>query len=85
MIPAIYKTLPYDPVKSLAPVTRITTSGLALVVHPQVPVKSVREFVHLARQGMSAAGGPPERFRALLISELARGSRVVEAAKIKID
>ena len=39
----------------------------------------------LARQGMSAAGGPPERFRALLISELARWSRVVEAAKIKID
>ena len=39
----------------------------------------------LARQGMSAAGGTPERFRALLNSELARWSRVVEAAKIKID
>ncbi len=50
MIPAIYKTLPYDPLKSLAPVTRITTSGLALVVHPQVPVKSVREFVQLAKR-----------------------------------
>lgn len=50
MIPAIYKTLPYDPVKSFAAVVQLTTSGLALVVHPQMPVKSVREFVQLAQR-----------------------------------
>jgi tripartite-type tricarboxylate transporter receptor subunit TctC len=50
MIPAIYKILPYDPLKSFAPVARITTSGLALVVHPLIPAKTVREFVQLAKR-----------------------------------
>jgi tripartite-type tricarboxylate transporter receptor subunit TctC len=50
MIPAIYKTLPFDPAKSFAPVTQITTSGLALVVHPQIPAAGVRELVQLARR-----------------------------------
>jgi tripartite-type tricarboxylate transporter receptor subunit TctC len=39
----------------------------------------------LAKQGMSAAGGPPERLAALVGQELARWSRVVAAAKIKAD
>ncbi len=50
MIPAVYRTLPYDPQKSFAAVSQLTTSGLALVVHPQMPVKSVREFVQLAKR-----------------------------------
>lgn len=50
MIPAIYKTLAYDPLKSFAPVMQLTTSGLALVVHPQMPVKTVRELVQLAQR-----------------------------------
>jgi len=43
----------------------------------------VREL--LAKQGMAAAGGPPERFGELLKLELARWSRVVAAAGIKAD
>jgi tripartite-type tricarboxylate transporter receptor subunit TctC len=39
----------------------------------------------LARQGMNPAGGPPDRFGELVKSELARWSRVVAAAKIKLD
>jgi tripartite-type tricarboxylate transporter receptor subunit TctC len=50
MIPAVYPKLAFDPVKSFAPVALLTTSGLALVVHPQLPVKSVREFVQLAKR-----------------------------------
>lgn len=50
MIPALYPKLPFDPLKSFAPVTLIATSGLALVVHPQLPVKSVREFIQLAKR-----------------------------------
>ena len=42
--------LPFDPVKSFAPVVLIATSGLALVVHPQLPVKSVKEFIQLAKR-----------------------------------
>ena len=39
----------------------------------------------LARQGMNAAGGAPERFAAMVKNELTRWARVVNAAKIKAD
>jgi tripartite-type tricarboxylate transporter receptor subunit TctC len=39
----------------------------------------------LAKQGMTIAGGPPERLAQLVTSELARWSRVVKAAGIKAD
>ena len=48
--PALYQKLPFDPVKSFAPVVLIATSGLALVVHPQLPAKSVKEFIQLAKR-----------------------------------
>ena len=48
--PALYRNLPFDPVKSFEPVMLIATSGLALVVHPQLPVKSVNEFIQLAKR-----------------------------------
>jgi tripartite-type tricarboxylate transporter receptor subunit TctC len=48
--PALYRNLPYDPVASLAPVVLIATSGLGVVVHPQLPAKSIRELVNLAKR-----------------------------------
>jgi tripartite-type tricarboxylate transporter receptor subunit TctC len=50
MTPAVYKKLPFDPIRSFSPVVQIASSGLGLVVHPQLPVKSVREFVQLAKR-----------------------------------
>ena len=47
--PALSRTLPFDPVKSFAPVVLAATSSLAVIVHPQVPAKSLREFIALAR------------------------------------
>ena len=44
---------------------------------------AIREL--LAKQGMAAAGGTPERFGALVKQELARWTRVVDAAGIKAD
>ncbi len=46
--PSLYK-LPYDPVKDFAPVSRVVTSQLMLVVHNVVPAKSVKELVILAK------------------------------------
>ena len=48
--PALNPKLPFDPIKSFAPVVLIATSALAVVVHPQLPVKSMRDFVNLARR-----------------------------------
>ena len=48
--PALRPNLPFDPVKSFAPVALIATSGLGVVVHPQLPVKSLKDFINLAKR-----------------------------------
>ena len=45
----IYKKLPYDPIKDLAPISLIAESQTVLVVHPSLPVKSLGELIALAR------------------------------------
>jgi tripartite-type tricarboxylate transporter receptor subunit TctC len=48
--PAIYKSLPFDPVKDFATISVPVTYGQLLAVHPSVPAKSVAELVALAKQ-----------------------------------
>src|SRR5882672_5756339 len=48
--PALNRNLPFDPVKSFAPVALVATSGLVVVVNPQIAVRSMREFIELARR-----------------------------------
>ena len=47
--PALYSSLPYDPVRDFQPITLAATVPLYLVVNPSVPVNSVAELVALAR------------------------------------
>jgi tripartite-type tricarboxylate transporter receptor subunit TctC len=47
--PNLYKKLSYDPVRDFAPITHITSMASALVVHPSVPARSIKELVALAR------------------------------------
>ena len=47
--PGLYKDLPFDPVKDLAPVTLIAEAPFLLVVHPSMPVKSVKDLVAMAK------------------------------------
>jgi len=46
---SLYKSLPYDPNKDLAPVSRLASGPLVLVVHPSLPVKSVKDLVALGK------------------------------------
>ena len=45
----LYKKLPYDTLKDFAPVGMLTGQMAVLTVHPSLPVKSVREFIALAK------------------------------------
>jgi tripartite-type tricarboxylate transporter receptor subunit TctC len=47
--PALNPKLPFDPVKSFAPVALLATSAVAVVIHPALPAKSMRELIALAR------------------------------------
>jgi tripartite-type tricarboxylate transporter receptor subunit TctC len=48
-VPALTPKLPFDPVKSFAPVVQIAASELTFVVHPRLPVKSMHDFLQLAK------------------------------------
>ncbi|MES2563641.1 MAG: tripartite tricarboxylate transporter substrate binding protein [Pseudomonadota bacterium] len=53
----LHKKLAFDPIKDLAPVSRLTSVPLMLVVHPTVPARTPQELVALAKKrpgGMNA-------------------------------
>ncbi len=47
--PNLMSKLPYDPVKDFAPVGLFATLSYAVVVHPSLPVRSVKELIALAK------------------------------------
>jgi len=49
MNPAMVKKLPYDSVKDFAPISIMAEVPSALVVHPVLPVKNVKELIALAK------------------------------------
>lgn len=43
--PAVYKNLPYDPIKNFAPVTQLVQAPGVLLVNASLPVKNFQEFL----------------------------------------
>jgi tripartite-type tricarboxylate transporter receptor subunit TctC len=60
MTPAVYKSLPFDPVKDLDPIARIATSSYALAVTNSLPVKDVNSLMALikSKPGQLNYGSP---------------------------
>ncbi|MGZ5090620.1 MAG: tripartite tricarboxylate transporter substrate binding protein [Burkholderiales bacterium] len=60
--PSLFKKLPYDTEKDLAPVTLVASAPLMLVVHPSVPARSLAEFITYAKANAGklnfGSGGP---------------------------
>jgi len=47
--PALYPNLPYDTLRDFAPVVLVASTVYILVVHPSLPVKSVKDLIALAK------------------------------------
>ncbi|MDD2728124.1 tripartite tricarboxylate transporter substrate binding protein [Malikia sp.] len=47
--PSLYKKMPYDPIKDLAPLTRVANVPNLLVANPQQPFKTVPELIAYAK------------------------------------
>src|SRR5688572_21312540 len=47
---ALYRKLEYDPLTDFAPITEAAATPLALVIHPVVPAKTVKDLIALARK-----------------------------------
>ena len=63
--PTLFKTLPYNSEKHFAPVTLAALAPFMLLVHPSLPVKSVKDLIALAKArpgqltfGSGGIGGP---------------------------
>jgi tripartite-type tricarboxylate transporter receptor subunit TctC len=63
--PHIGIAIGYDPLKDFAPVSLLTRNTIVLVVHPSLPVKTLQEYMALARErpgelfyASSGVGGP---------------------------
>ena len=47
--PSLMKSMPYDTLKDLEPVTLLATAPVILVAHPKVPARTLKDFVALAK------------------------------------
>lgn len=47
--PHLLRKLPYDPLRDFTPIATTATSTMLMVVHPNVPAKTVSELVNLAK------------------------------------
>jgi len=73
--PALYKNLPFDVKRDIAPVALVAAQPFVMAVHPAVPAKSVAEFIQLAkkapdqlRYGSGGVGGASHLGTALLLA-----------------
>ncbi len=64
--PSLYKNVTYDPIKDFEPVSLLAHAPNILVVHPSLPVKTVRELIAFAKArpgqlnyASSASGSTP--------------------------
>jgi tripartite-type tricarboxylate transporter receptor subunit TctC len=74
---SLYRKLPYDPVKDLAPVILVASAPMALLVNPALPAGSVQELIALlkARPGgysyASAGNGTTQHLTGELFKSMA--------------
>ena len=78
--PSLYKAAQYDPVKDFAPIMLISRSPQVLLIHPDVPARTMKEFLALARSADNGAGfnfatagpGTSSRFSLELFKQVAQ-------------
>ena len=75
---ALFKKMPYDPVRDLQPVTLVGSTPPLLLSHPSLPVKSAKELIAFARARpgvlsyASIGVGTPQHFAGELIKSTFR-------------
>jgi len=74
IFPNLYKKVPYHPLNDFAPIMQIASQPYGLVVHPSLPVKSVKDLIALAKKepgklnyASSGQGGAMHLFQALFV------------------
>jgi tripartite-type tricarboxylate transporter receptor subunit TctC len=47
--PSVFKSVPYDPITSFAPIIKLATGTIVLAVHPSIPADSAQDFIRYAK------------------------------------
>jgi tripartite-type tricarboxylate transporter receptor subunit TctC len=80
--PAMYKSLPYDPVKDIVPIALIGRVPFVLIVNPSLPIRSIPDLLKYAKEhkinyGSGGAGSPHH-----LYAEMFKGMTGIEMTHI---
>jgi tripartite-type tricarboxylate transporter receptor subunit TctC len=80
--PALYAKLPFDPVRDFQPISMASSYPFVLVIHPSLPVHTVKELVALARAKpdqltFSSAGSGTMSHLAMELLKIKTGLRAV--------
>jgi tripartite-type tricarboxylate transporter receptor subunit TctC len=72
----LYKKLPYDPLKDFAPVSLVAGVPFALIINPNIPAKTLTEFIAYAKANPglaygSAGNGSPQHLGAEMLKTAA--------------
>jgi tripartite-type tricarboxylate transporter receptor subunit TctC len=80
----VHRKLPYHPLESFTPIARVASSPYVLVVSPQLPAKSVKELIELARArpGKLNYGSPGNGTAQHLTTELLKARTGVDMVHI---
>lgn len=80
---ALFRTLPFDPVKDFSPIVRVITTAMVLLVRSDFPAANLRDFIAYARakpQGLSAGYGSAATIVSVAKLRSAAGFRTLDVA-----
>ena len=75
--PSLYKNMPFNPLKDLAPITQLQTDHNLMVVTPGIPATNLKEFIAYAKANpkgvtfASPGGGTPAHLAGELMNQVA--------------
>ena len=78
---ALFKSLPFDPIRDFAPIVRLITTSMVLLVRSDSPASTLEEFIRLAKSrpnGLSAGYGSAATIVSIAKLRSAAGFRTLD-------
>jgi tripartite-type tricarboxylate transporter receptor subunit TctC len=80
--PALYKSVPFDPIKDFAPITLIGDVPNLVAIHPSLPAKSLRDFIALAKQKKAQLFYGATSSPTMLATEMFNGMAGIQVVRV---
>ena len=80
---ALFRSLPFDPVKDFAPIVRLITTSMVMLVRSDFPANNLREFIAYAKakpQGLNAGYGSAASILSIAKLRAAAGFKTLDVA-----